>query len=95
MNTYQTNRAATTGSNRLGTVDKSVRTIVGFGSLLAILAGVATAPLQYFVLSCLGIYLIHTVIIGLDPFYAAARTLRSALARDYGNHLPVSSAGAR
>ena len=93
MNTYQ-NNTSTSGSNTLSTFDKSVRTIVGFGGLLAILAGVATTPIQYFLLSSLGIYLIHTVIIGIDPFYVAARRLRSALAQNQGN-LPTSPAGAR
>ena len=79
MNSYQTT-AGKTCSYSLGATDKAIRTVVGFGALLVILTGVATTSIQIFVLSCLGIYLIHTVIIGIDPFYVAARELRSALA---------------
>ena len=93
MNRHQ-NNAGTAGSNNLSTTDRVVRTIVGFGGLIAILAGVATTPIQYFILSSLGIYLIHTVIIGIDPFYVAARKLQSVAARKHGN-LPLSHAGAR
>jgi len=62
----------------IGGIEKFVRTVIGFSGLLAVILGVATTPLQYFVLSALGIYLIHTVIIGLDPFYAAVHYLRGA-----------------
>lgn len=92
MNRNQ-NKTHTTFSNSLNIIDRTVRTIVGFGGILAILTGVATAPIQYFILSSLGIYLVHTAIIGVDPFYVAARRLWVIFAHDHSNR-SISSAGA-
>ena len=80
MNAQKVNEVNNPRIGAVGKVERVVRTVIGFSGLLAVIVGVATNPLQYFVLSALGIYLIHTVIIGLDPFYAAAHYLRVAIA---------------
>ena len=80
MNTLKLNVANNPEIGAIGSIEKIVRTVIGFSGLLAVIVGVAITPLQYFVLAALGIYLIHTVIIGLDPFYAVAHYLRAAVA---------------
>ena len=80
MNTNKVTGVNNTQIGAIGGIEKFVRAAIGFSGLLAVVIGVATDPLQYFVLSALGIYLIHTVIIGLDPFYAAVHYLRGAIA---------------
>jgi hypothetical protein len=80
MNTLKVNVANNSEIGAIGRVEKIVRTVIGFSGLLAVIVGVAITPLQYFALSVLGIYLIHSVIIGLDPFYAVAHYLRAAVA---------------
>ena len=80
MNAQKVNEVNNPRTGAIGKVEKIMRTVIGFSGLLAVIVGVVTNPLQYFVLSALGIYLIHTVIMGLDPFYAVAHYLRGALA---------------
>ena len=85
MNMQKINEVNNPKIGAIGMVEKIVRTVIGSSGLLAIVVGVATNPLQYFILSVLGIYLIHTVIMGLDPFYAAAHYLRVAMTAKFGN----------
>jgi len=80
MNTQKVNEVNNPRIGAIGAVEKTIRTVIGFADLLAVIVGVVTSPLQYFVLSTLGIYLIHTAIMGLDPFYAAVQYLRGASA---------------
>ena len=80
MNTLNAHKSDDPRVGAIGKREKILRTVVGFAGLFAVVVGVATSPLQYFALIALGVYLIHTVIIGLDPFYAIAHYLRVALA---------------
>jgi hypothetical protein len=90
MNTLNANKSDDTRVGVIGKLEKIVRTVVGFSGLLAVLTGVVSNPLQYFVLIALGVYLIHTVIIGLDPFYAIAHYLRVALVSQFAGSANTS-----
>ena len=77
MNTVKRNAQTATDIGAVSGVERVARTVIGFAGFLAVLLDIATTPLQYFALSALGIYLVHTAIIGLDPFYAATQYVRS------------------
>ena len=83
MNTPNVHMSDDARVGAIGKREKILRTVVGFAGLLAVVAGAVTSPLRYFALIALGVYLIHTVIIGLDPFYAIAHYMRVALATKF------------
>jgi len=94
MNANKVTEVNNTEIGAIGGIEKFVRAAIGFSGLLAVIIGVASTPSQYFALSALGIYLIHTVIIGLDPFYTAAHYLRGAITPRAEN-LPFQPQGHR
>lgn len=81
--TYQTHYThdgpETAGSLRLR--DRIIRGMIAVAAMVAVLAGVVSAPILMFALAIFSIYLVKTALIGVDPVYAVAdRLLASAMA---------------
>lgn len=85
MNTVKSIEMTTPAIGTVGIVERAIRIVISIAGFLAILLGLATDPLQYFILSVLGIYLVHTAFTGLDPFYAAVHYVRLSLKNRRGN----------
>lgn len=92
MNTLKHIDLTNSGTGAVGPIERVLRTVISFAGFIAILT-VATSPIQYFVLAMLGVYLMHTAIMGLDPIYAIAHYVRDAL-NHKGHNFPVHARGA-
>ena len=55
--------------------ERGFRTVSGLGILTMIVAGAVASPAALFALSLVGVYLVMTAIVGIDPFYALAQSI--------------------
>lgn len=88
MKTYQDSERNTLSIASVSIVDRAV---IGFAGIVTVVAGMVTSPTLIFVLSGLGIYLVHSAIIGLDPVHAALRFTRNTLTHR-SNQQPLTTA---
>jgi hypothetical protein len=55
--------------------ERAFRTALGMGLLVAVIAGALSAPAAMFTAAMVAIYLVMSAIMGIDPVYAATKSL--------------------
>jgi hypothetical protein len=65
----------------IGRAERIFRLAISLVCIETIFCGVAVTPIEYSLLSVLTIYLVHTAILGLDPFYAAVHFVHLTVTR--------------
>jgi len=55
--------------------ERAFRAVLGMALLTKIIIGMIASPAAMFTLAAISVYLVMTAIMGIDPFYAASKSL--------------------
>ena len=61
--------------NNMTNNERAFRTVLGMVLISKVIIGAIASPAAMFTLAAMSIYLVMTAIMGIDPFYAAAKSL--------------------